>query len=407
MRTFLIIAIAVACAVGACNWTEFDNLADEMWVEATEKPDVKSSEYGVAIIRGDIDPTSGGKLVVVGAGKATISELLYGAGGGATRPPTVKDLELDGITTIGTVPLLIGSPLSDEATLVTPAGSDTAVASGAAGAIGIYTIFGKGPPDAATYMLQPGLATPTPKPLVAVGDTVYGANLPMGTPQPSCKLVDSTAATTPLVIRGLGTVKNGAAEEVLAWSANGTLYKYSNAVFNSCGTGANQNALLALASLRPDGGAQILTIADGKVLLAGRAGEMGFLQLVSVAGAAMTPAGPPVMVPGMRTAAILDVAGTKYAITGAPSAPVGTAAAGQVVLYKVNDGGVDGTAVATLHDAQPEASQSFGRAVAAMPFKGKSTRQLIAIAGDNEIFVYYRVNLANGTALYDETREGR
>jgi hypothetical protein len=39
-----------------------------------------------------------------------------------------------------------------------------------------------------------------------------------------------------------------------------------------------------------------------------------------------------------------------------------------------------------------------------MPFNGK---QVIAVAADNEIFVYFRVQLADGTPLYDETRQGR
>jgi hypothetical protein len=32
---------------------------------------------------------------------------------------------------------------------------------------------------------------------------------------------------------------------------------------------------------------------------------------------------------------------------------------------------------------------------------------VIAIAADNELFVYYRANQTDGTVLYNETRQGR
>jgi hypothetical protein len=75
-----------------------------------------------------------------------------------------------------------------------------------------------------------------------------------------------------------------------------------------------------------------------------------------------------------------------------------------VLLYRISATGLDSTAVATLNDAQPENNESFGRAVAAMPYHGTS---LIAVAADNEIFVYFRANLSDGNQLYPETRQGR
>jgi hypothetical protein len=75
-------------------------------------------------------------------------------------------------------------------------------------------------------------------------------------------------------------------------------------------------------------------------------------------------------------------------------------------VYKLSStGGFEpAVPVAVLHDAQPDSNQQFGRGVVAMPYNGK---QAIAIAADNEIFVYYRANQTDGTALFNETRQGR
>ena len=55
MRAMMWMAATTLAAgsLGACKWTEFDDLRDEAWVHATEKPDgSKSSNWGVAIVRG-------------------------------------------------------------------------------------------------------------------------------------------------------------------------------------------------------------------------------------------------------------------------------------------------------------------------------------------------------------------
>jgi hypothetical protein len=60
--------------------------------------------------------------------------------------------------------------------------------------------------------------------------------------------------------------------------------------------------------------------------------------------------------------------------------------------------GLAATPAMTLFDAQPESDQAFGRGVAELAYNGK---KIIAVAADNEVFLYFR------TTLYDETREGR
>ena len=42
MRTTMLFLAAGAAALGACKWTEFDDLQNETWVGSTEKPNVRS-----------------------------------------------------------------------------------------------------------------------------------------------------------------------------------------------------------------------------------------------------------------------------------------------------------------------------------------------------------------------------
>jgi len=396
------IAASSASALGACSWTQFDDLGNEAWVGSTEKPDVKSSDYGIAVQRASRSG-DGGRLVVLGAGTATYSELIYSASGASSLPPTTLGLQQAfGIPNIGNQPLLLADPSSDNVSLVVTSDNGVAILTGAQGQLKPYQLFNQTAPDAATYMLAPGQSAP--QPLVAVADTVFGAflpALPTGMPQPACKLVDPAAPTTKLAIHALGAVRVGGTDDVLVWDGGGKLFRFPSAVFNGCGVSPVPLAS-ANTSFMPDQGSQILAIDANTVLLQGHHGDAGLLQVYNAT--TLAAIGPAVMVSKLRAAAVINVSGTSYAIAGAPAALAGGVEAGQVTLYKISGTGLDGTPAATLNDAQPEANQNFGRAVVAMPFNGK---QVIVVAANNEIFVYFRANLAAGTTLYDETRQGR
>jgi hypothetical protein len=410
MRTTMMSALSAlsalglaASSLGACKWTEFDDLENQTWVDSTSKPDVKSTDYGIAVQRGSRSAGDGGRLVVLGAGEATYSELVYSAKGASSFPPTSIGLKaLYGIPNIAQQPVLLADPSSDDISLIVGSDNGIAMLTGAMGTLKLYQLFNLAAPDAATYMLAPTRAQPLP--LVAVGENVLGAllpALPAAATQPTCKLTDTATAGFKAQVRALGVVRTGATDDVLVWDAGGKLYKYPGTVFNGCAT---QNPLGSVdTTFQADaGGAQILSIDATHVVLQGHKGDIGYLRVYDAA--TMTAVGEAAMVPGMRTAALLDVGGSQLVIVGVPSAVVGGQAAGQVMLFQLSAAGLNTVPAATLHDAQPENNQSFGRGVAAMPFNGK---QVIAVAADNEIFVYFRANLADGTILYDETRQGR
>jgi hypothetical protein len=408
MRTVMCLAFA---ATAACNWTTFDDLSSDTWVNSTSKPSVKSSDYGVAIQRGNRSGNEG-RLVVIGAGQPTYSELAYNDKGDSSLPSTSLELNSQfGIGNLDPQPIVLADPTGDNVALVMNAGgSSILVLEGTAGAMNQHQVFvTPSTADAATYMQPPnridtghaGEAQPI-QVLVASGDLVLGtfyANVP--NPQPRCKLTDAGTAITP---KALGTVRRGMFDDVLAWGANGKLYKYDGDVFNGCPTMKDPIASVA-TNFTPGHGAQILQIDQTHVLLQGHhdGDDSAFLQVFD--GTTMAAIGGPVSPSKLRTAALLTSGATTFVIAGFPTASIDGKTAGQIELHKVSlTTGVDNAAAATLHDAQPENNQSFGRAVAAMPYHGN---QLIAVAADNEIFVYFRANLDDGTQVYGETRQGR
>jgi hypothetical protein len=404
MRTTLLLAIAAASiGVTGCKWTDFDDLAGQTWVSSTEKPNVKSNDYGVAIQRGN-KTGSEGRLVVIGAGQATYSELVYDANGDSTLPPTALELNSQfGIGNLDTQPLVLADPGGDAVALIVNAGgSSLLVLEGTQGALNQHQVFvTPSSVDAATYMLAP-TATQN-QTLVAAGEVVlgtfYGA---VPNPQPKCKLTDAGTAILP---KALGAFRNGASDDVIAWGTNGKLYRYDGAVFNGCPTMQEPRANPApvATGFMPGPGSQILALSGGHILLQGHRDTSGFLQVFDAA--TLTPVGGSVSLAGLRSAAILDVGITQYVIAGYPTNIVDGKTAGQVLLFRVSTAtGLDTAPVLTLNDAQPENNESFGRAVAAMPYHGTS---LIAVAADNEIFVYFRANLTDGNPLYPETRQGR
>lgn len=413
MRTKILLVLA-ASTLGGCIWTKFDDLSDEAWVNSTEKPNVKSNDYGLALQRGRATSTTEGRLVVLGSGQPTVSELIYTPGGDSSLGGMVFELNSTfGVGSLGDHAILLAHPTSDNVALILNSGGNSIlVLEGPATSLTMHQLTNtSNMVDAATYMQPPNrMDNGQPQmisPLVASGELVAGTFLG-GAPQtgqPTCKLTDGGVAIGP---RALGTFRNGTTDDVVAWGANGKLYRYAPDVFNGCATMQDARAVPAPADTgyAPVRGSQILPITGNLVLLQGNKNSdaEGTLQIYDVS--TLTRIGPAVSVANLRNAAILTVAGppvARYVIAGCPGATVdGKTRAGEVRLYRITDAGLQNTPVATLHDAQPEGDQVFGRAVAAMPFRGQ---QVIAVGANNEVFVYFRANLADGTALYGETRD--
>jgi hypothetical protein len=121
---------------------------------------------------------------------------------------------------------------------------------------------------------------------------------------------------------------------------------------------------------------------------------------VSVVDLTMSPPKPVVgsmlAADGLRAATLAtftDATGTmtSYVALGFPNRVIGGVTGGQVELHVVDPAGMLTAApAAVLNDAQPEANQLFGRALAIMTMNGKP---ILVVSASSEIIAYYQTSL--------------
>jgi len=410
LRPVLLGLLVPLAAAGGCKWTDFDDLEEDTWVTSTGKPDNGAANWGVAIARVARSGT-GGTLAVLGANEPIYNDVVIGPNGDTNVTGEVQINRQFFTGNLPIEPLLLSSPAGDEAALVTgTADSRVTILRSTGGQVTQIVVNGTTQqPNAATYMLPPPGGTPA-QILVSQGDTVFGGffeNQP--NPPPRCKFADDMNGA--FEIRALGAYRpmGKATDEVLVLSNTGKLMVFDGGTaFLGCGTVTVQPlAGLVIDTMFTDAitGSQIMTFEDGAdryaLVQAHSDGNKGHLGLYKIEAAAITLVGTARADAGLRSAAIISPAGQskRFVIAGFPTAIVDGVAAGQVQVFEVSTTtGVSATPAMTLFDAEPEDNQSFGRGVAALPYNGKS---IIAVAADNEVFLYFR------TSLYEETREGR
>ncbi|MCX5747369.1 MAG: hypothetical protein NT062_33300 [Proteobacteria bacterium] len=406
IRTSISRCALVALSLAGCQWTEFDDLEAKAWVQSTEKPDANSNDYGVALARGLRTSADGGTLVVLGAGQALYTELVYTATGAASLDAKTE-LKLNnqfGIGNLDLQPVLIADTATDDVALVTNSGGDGSIALLA----GTHTmtssqIFGPSTPDAATYMRVASQAA-APKPsqiLVAALDAVYGSGI---MPQPVCHLVDADG--TPVSVRGIAAARITQTDfdDLVVWSAEGKLYLYDGNAFDGCATPALPLSVPVDVGFKPEPNASMHLVDGHFLVLAGhhQSDAASRIAVYDLTAMNATPAREPKLIgapldrDGMKATTILAAEGTTYVMAGYPLASVDGTVAGEVLAFELDvTTGIDPTPVATLHDASPESNQQFGRALTTFPYNGKS---ILAVSADNEVFAYYQ------SPLYGETR---
>ncbi|MDB4962141.1 MAG: hypothetical protein JWP01_2140 [Myxococcales bacterium] len=433
MRTLtsLLGTTLLVSSIGACKWTEFDDLEKETWVSTTGKPNSDSTDYGVALQRGLKTSPSGGKLVALGATQSQYTQIEYAANGDSdVGDNVIKLLTRFNVGTLEAQPVLIADPATDDVALVANAGGQSlAVLTGTTDLVQ-HIVQGPEKADAAAYILAPSrldmAVTHPSQPIVAAGDSVYGTFY-MNAPntQPKCQLLDETAM--PMAIRAVAgaSITQTTTDDLVVWGSVGTgspvgkLLLYPGGVFNGqdpvgpCVGGTS--APLALSTpvdtgFAPGKGSQIIMIDKKYALLVGQKdgsadSMIALYDLTTMTGPNRVPTkiGQSIITPGLRAAAFLDTGTAKFVAAGYPTTAVdGVKAAGQVSVFPLDlTTGLDLTPAMTLHDAQPEGDQLYGRALAVTPFNGKP---VLAVAADNEVFLYFRLETDQAT-LYGETRQ--
>lgn len=435
MRAKLLLLLSL----GACKWTEFDDLRDEAWVQATEKPDgSKASNWGVALVRGKATSASGGRLAVFGTASSRLDELEYDEKGGVKRLPE-QNLGLIGIANLAVEPIVLGDPNGEDFALITQGNSSqVVVAAGGDANLLQFIINGAASADAAAYVRAPeidsdelhGARTPSGKsqPIIASNNTLFGTFFANPNPdttfiQPKCALLNGA---NPVGVRGLGSVPAAdGTDDIAVWTDTGDMVVLDGHIFNGersgsvpassvCAAGTLDIAgttgvikSIAPVGFIPEAGlaTQIIRIDDRFSLLQGHTNGTSFLAVWDFGDAAALTAGAVVGTKveegGLRSADVFNDNGTLHVAAGYPTAIVDGVNSGKVLVYPMDTtAGINGAPVETFTDSQPEDGQAFGRAVAVIQFNGLP---VISVGGNNEVYTFFRTPTLYNT----DRRSGR
>lgn len=389
----LVLLGAALGGAGACNWTEFDTLADTTWVHSQEKPgNVDSANWAIGLVEaGDATSASGARVGVLGFSKPTYAVVDYGASGGATvaGSSVVKLENAVGISQFLDPPLFGGDPRSASVAVVSPSGNNTfivAVTDPSTGNLGASIL---GVPDQPTGLAYARPTAGETAVAVSAKQTVYGFQAKNGPTPKACALGFDLA--------GLAAVPTtGDVDVIVAIGRDGKLSVYDGTVaYADCNDAAPAPAPRASGldlGFVPDPTARLFVAVEGSLVIVAMAGEAGKLAVVDVAD----PAAPalrgaaPTSVVGLKSLAAATIGGKRYVAVGVPARAIDGITAGVVDVYELGATGLSALPVATLHDAQPEANdQSFGRGVAFVPYNGGAA---LAVAAQNELFFYYQTS---------------
>jgi hypothetical protein len=374
-------SLLLLLALGACKWGEFDDLADTTWVHATDKPNIGSTNYAMAIV-GVTAPSqsTGGQIAVVSNDVPNYSTLDYTADGQADVGPNNQKLGVHFIASLSDPPILVTDGMGKVA-LVERAidAGNIAVVTGPANAVADTPFASPNTPDAATFA---GSSL-----VIAAGPTLYTLG-GMGVP-PACTSTDS-------MFRAAAIASNGT--DVFIWTTGGVFGKVAVAALSPCTGGmlpAFGNTFTA-PNYMPKVGSRIHMLGQYAVLV-GRGGDAANPPwFVVVDTTTMQQVAPPLFPDNnMMTSTLGTFGGKTYVALGIPSRSVDGLMSGQVELWEVNptNGMIDAAgAKLVLNDAQPEGDEQFGRTLTTMKFNGQ---EILVVGANSEVFAYYK------TALYD------
>lgn len=362
-------ALVLVTCLGACSWSAFDDLADSTWAHSQDKPNVGSSDYGLAIV-GASTGTSGARLAVIGNSSPTYSTLAYDAHGGTAVGPNPQKLSGHFISALPEQPIFVGDGAGHVALVAAAIDpGNIAVVSGDADTVGDAPFSSPAPPDAAAFLDTTGTLA------IAADKTLFV--LTTGTPK-QCALPAAVAALA------------HDATTLWAWTKTGDLVGYDLAAAKTCTV--TQVSAPRATMFMPGPGARIHVI-NGYAVLAAHvvAGTMSAVIVAPLTGTI----GAPVTSDGLTGSTVVTNNGTFVAL-GFQNRTVDGKITGQVELHAFDP--ATGTLEASsslLNDAQPDGGELFGRSLATLSFNGKD---ILVVAASNEIFSYYR------TTLYPDAR---
>lgn len=388
MRNYLFVALALT---GACKWTDFDDLEETTWVRSTQDPEVGGTEYGIALVGASVG-ASGGTLAVISDDSPNFSILSYNSAGDVDVGSNPVKLTQQQISVLSDNPVFVADA-SGRIGLVerSAAGGSfvvfTGPATGTQVAFDIAVMTPPAPaPDAAVFVPGVGGANDL---LFAAGNTLYTVPAAGGTPI-ACTGTDNNSM--PLTVAAMAAD----ASNLWVWTKSGALISFPLTALSPCNGGSlpapGANAFTPAEAFAPGAGSRI-HIKDGYAILTGHpatstTGHVYVVQLSNLTGALVKG------IAGMRTTVLATFSSGTYLAVSVPDRNVEGVASGEVDLYELTPatGELTESTALSLHDAEPESGQQFGRSLATMMFNGN---EILVVGAKDEIFAYYK------TSLYD------
>jgi hypothetical protein len=383
MRTYQLL-LPLALGLVGCKWTDFDDIEDTTWVRSTEDSDLGANEYAVAIA-GVSQGSSGGMLAVISDDTPNYSTIDYNSAGGDDLGPSPIKLGTHNIGVLGEAPVF------------------TTDASGRIGLVeksitgGNFAVMFGSPtaPNALEFMAETNSPTPTPAAAVflgsdllfVAGDYFYTVKAAGGMPD-TCQAEDENMM--PLDAAGMGAD----ATNVYVWTKGGKLLTYAIADITACAA-----TLVPSASPMPFETTGLMPAAGARVHVSGNFAILAGKSMTSITGqvfvvnlTTMTQEGMTVTIEGLTSSVLADYGTGTYLAVGVPARPVGGVAAGAVDLFEFTptSGVLIEQPMTTLHDADPDSGQRFGRSVTTMSFNGNP---ILVVGTRAEVFAYFKTDL--------------
>ncbi len=371
MRTPVLFLAVIS--VAACDWREFDDLADSTWVRSSDEPNVGSRNYGLAIL-GITTSTSGGLLGVISDDTPDYSTIGYAADGTDTVGAIDVKLNQHRIASLTDPPLFATDGMGNIAIVErSTTGGNVAVVSGSAMAPTGLEFTAPASPDAVTFA-----GTDI---VVATGTTLFTLQ---GTSQMPCASTDATFGAAALASDGT---------DLWVWAKSGAFFSIPLTALTPCAGGMLPAPGNAFATpIMPAPGARIHLVGTHAILSghpqSSRAGSVFVVDLATLAQTDM------LTIEGLRSSTVATFGTATYLAVGVPDREVEGVLAGQVDVFELDGatGMLADTPALQLADAEPESGQLFGRSVTTMTF---NEQPILVVAANSEVFAYYK------TALYD------
>ena len=441
-------ALGAAGLCGACNFSVYDDLADEAWVDRVERPgSTDSRKYGEAIVATP-GRTDGTNVVVIGTSRASISQLRYDAEGKRGAIQAIDPRENLNFATFPDNPALAVDADSDRIALTVVQGENNdptliAVLDGSAidqppvkkiNLTGQVTVGGmlrnNITAEGVTFASLPGVGMDQDDLVVTRGPQLL---LVQDYAQPDmgssfqvrgclhgedwsyavavADILPDATHVGPEIIVGVGSERRDGPSKLLVLDPAVISAPYEPATADCLATeplatytsseGARDLGQEIIAAQFPDtaegdptvGLSDLVYSSPGLNKVFVRFGSGTVVELAAPEGAAEFG--------DALATGDLDGDGVPELVIGAPrSNPEGVTNGGSVYVYEFQASPPGFTMVETLYPGEPENEERFGKSVTIAPF-GTGTRNVLVVGAEGEVFTYFR------TQLYSDVRAGR